>query len=201
MGGAGPPAREAEHSPQAERGAQRPQCIGAVTGLRRTYRRACTDVAARMRLPAWEHLRYPLRTPLGDHTVADLLDRLVVGHLSVVDAVGGAAPLRSELPERPTDAVIEAVRAALRALPAGEVPPSATDTVRVAAAEAVVLGWDLQQAILAGADPDPILVADVLPWVWTGAVTLWPGLPHAEEPPDADAVDRLLAAAGRRPSR
>jgi hypothetical protein len=154
-----------------------------------------------MRLPAWEHLRYPLRTPLGDHTVTDLLERLVAGQLSVVDAVGGAAPARTELPERPTDAVVEAVRAALRALPAGEIPPDATDAVRVAAAEAVVLGWDLQQAILAGADPDPILVADVLPWVWTGEVTLWPDLPPADEPPGADAVERLLAAAGRRPPR
>lgn len=168
-----------------------------MTGLRRTYRRACTDVAARMRLPAWEHLRYPLRTPLGDHTVADLLERLVAGQLTVVDAVGGAAPARRDLPARPTEAVIEAVRAALRALATGEIPPDATDAVRVAAAEAVVLGWDLQQAILAGADPDPILVSDVLPWVWTGTVTVWPGLPPADEPPDADAVERLLAAAGR----
>jgi hypothetical protein len=172
-----------------------------MSGLRRTYRRACTDVAARMRLPAWEHLRYPLRAPLGDHTVTDLLERLDAAQLTVVDALGGAAPARSELPARPTDAVVEAVRAALRALPAGEVPQAATDAVRIAAAEAVVLGWDLQQAILAGADPDPILVGDVLPWVWTGSVTLWPDLPPADEPADASAVERLLAAAGRRTFR
>lgn len=165
--------------------------------LRRLYRRACTDVAARMRLPAWEHLRMPLRPPLHDHTVADVLERLVAGQLEVVDSLGAAVPARADLPVTPTDAVIEAVRAALRALPPGPVPPDAEPVVRTAVAEAVVLGWDLQQAVMAGADPDDILVGEVLPWLWAGRVQVWPDLAGAEGPADAAAADRMLWAAGR----
>ena len=41
--------------------------------LLRLHRRACTDFAARMRLPAWEHMEMPLSPPLESYTVADLL--------------------------------------------------------------------------------------------------------------------------------
>jgi hypothetical protein len=164
------------------------------------YRRACTDVAARMRLPAREHLPMPLRPPLHDHSVADVLERLVGGQLDVVAAVGAPVPDRTELPGSPTDAVIEAVRAALRALPPGPVPTGAEEAVRTAVAEAVVLGWDLQQVVMAGADPDDLLVAEILPWLWAGTVRVWPGLESAEAPADAAAVERLLWASGRSPS-
>lgn len=140
----------------------------------------------------------PLRPPLHDHTVADLLDRIVDSQLEVVDALGTPVPDRSDLPSTRTDAVIEAVRAALRALPPGPVPDGAQAVVRTAVAEAVVLGWDLQQTVMAGADPDEILVAEVLPWMWAGTVDVWPGLPGAEAPADAAVVDRLLWASGRR---
>ena len=150
-----------------------------------------------MRLPAWEHLPMPLRPPLHHPTVADLLERIVVGQLDVADRLGAGPSDRAALPDRPTDAVIEAVRTGLRALPPGPVPDVAASAVRTAVAEAVVLGWDLQQAVMAGADPDDILVADVLPWLWAGTVQVWPGLPGAEAPAEADATARMLWAAGR----
>lgn len=139
----------------------------------------------------------PLRPPVHDHTVADLLERLVAGQLEVVDALGADVPPRADLPDSPTDAVIEAVRTALRALPAGSVPAHAEPAVRTAVAEAVVLSWDLQQTVMAGADPDDILVGEVLPWLWAGRVSVWPGLAGGEAPATAGATERLLRAAGR----
>jgi hypothetical protein len=150
-----------------------------------------------MRLPSWEQLRWELARPLKGHTVGDLLEAWVERHLAVAAAMAPATPARSELPGRSTEAVVEAVRAALRALPAGEVPAAAAPDVRASVAEAVVLGWDLQRAIGAGADPDPLLVEAALGWMDELEGRVWPCLPPAPVPALASATDQLLALCGR----
>jgi len=166
-------------------------------GLRQVFRRSCTDVAARMRLPSWEQLRWEMAAPLAGFTVADLLEAWIARHLAVAAAFGAKATRRDELPDSPTEAVVEAVRLALRAMPPDGLPAEATAEVHLAVAEAVVLGWDLQRTIGAGAGPDPRLVEAAMGWVDELNGKVWPGLDPIGTGPLAGATDLLLAGCGR----
>ena len=71
--------------------------------LLRLHRRACTDFAARMRLPAWEHLPMPLTPPMSEFTVGDLLCRVVNGNLAAAAELAGLlqhADARHAVPRR-----------------------------------------------------------------------------------------------------
>jgi len=150
-----------------------------------------------MRLPSWEQLRWEMPAPLGEYTVGDLLEAWTARHLAVAAAFGASPPRRDELPEGPTEAVVEAIRVALRAMPPDAIPPEAAPDVHLAVAEAVVLGWDLQRAIGAGAGPDPRLVEAAMGWLDELEGKVWPGLTPTGSGPLAGATDLLLASCGR----
>ena len=55
--------------------------------LLRLHRRACTDFAARMRLPAWEHLPMNLAEPMSGLTVGDLLTQVDNSNIATYDVL------------------------------------------------------------------------------------------------------------------
>ena len=183
--------------------------------LLRLHRRACTDFAARMRLPAWEHMGMGLAAPLGDYTVADLLERAVNGNLAAAAEMGGQpapSPVRIPTPAAgiglgtgaqdrpdPTQPVVESVRTVLSmaaSLDAGAgFSPRLRDLLWTRVTELTVLGYDLQQAISAGAGLDELLVDRIL--AAAPAVTVWPGLEVLPVDLSTPPLQRLLAMAGR----
>lgn len=185
--------------------------------LLRLHRRACTDFAARMRLPAWEHMGMGLAPPLGDYTVADLLERAVNGNLAAAAEMGGQPappPVRIRTPAAgiglgfgtgaqdrpdPTQPVVESVRTVLSmaaGLDAGAgFSPRLRDLLWTRVTELTVLGYDLQQAISAGAGLDELLVDRIL--AAAPAVTVWPGLEVLPVDLSTPPLQRLLAMAGR----
>ncbi len=185
--------------------------------LLRLHRRACTDFAARMRLPAWEHMLMPLAPPLGDYTVADLLGRAADGNLAAAAEMSGQPPpppvriptpaagtglgLGTSAEDRPdpTQPVIESVRTVL-ALAAGldagaGFSPRLRDLLWTRVAELTILGYDLQQAISAGTGLDELLVDRIL--AAAPAVRVWPGLDALAVDLSTPPLQRLLATAGR----
>lgn len=185
--------------------------------LLRLHRRACTDFAARMRLPAWEHMGTPLVSPLGDHTVADLLGRAVDGNLAAAAEMSGQPappPVRIPTPAAgaglafgtraqdrpdPTQPVIESVRTVLAVaagLDAGAgFSPRLRDLLWTRVTELTILGYDLQQAIGAGAGLDELLVDRIL--AAAPDVTVWPGLDVLPVDLSTPPLQRLLATTGR----
>ena len=185
--------------------------------LLRLHRRACTDFAARMRLPAWEHMGMGLAPPLGDYTVADLLERAVNGNLAAAAEMGGQPappPVRIPTPAAgiglgfstgaqdrpdPTQPVVESVRTVLSmaaSLDAGAgFSPRLRDLLWTRVTELTVLGYDLQQTISAGAGLDELLVDRIL--AAAPAVTVWPGLEVLPVDLSTPPLQRLLAMAGR----
>ncbi len=185
--------------------------------LLRLHRRACTDFAARMRLPAWEHMGMRLAPPLGDYTVADLLERAINGNLAAAAEMGGQPappPVRIPTPAAgiglgfgtgaqdrpdPTQPVVESVRTVLSmaaSLDAGAgFSPRLRGLLWTRVTELTVLGYDLQQAISAGAGLDELLVDRVL--AAAPAVTVWPGLEALPVDLSTPPLQRLLAMAGR----
>ncbi len=174
--------------------------------LLRLHRRACTDFAARLRLPAWEHLTLELAPPLAPRSVADLLAQVAAGNLKAAAALcGQPEPPSPKLENSPAEVsvevsvevVVESIRTVLTVAAGltGELSPAASDLLWNRAAELTVLGYDLQQAIRAGAGLDEILVdrliaAEREPHVW----------PYLEPlPTDLGTVPltRLLALTGR----
>ncbi len=185
--------------------------------LLRLHRRACTDFAARMRLPAWEHMGMGLAPPLGDYTVVDLLERAVNGNLAAAAEMGGQPappPVRIPTPAGgiglgfgtgaqnrpdPTQPVVESVRTVLSmaaSLDAGAgFSPRLRDLLWTRVTELTVLGYDLQQAISAGAGLDELLVDRIL--AAAPAVVVWPGLGVLGVDLSTPPLQRLLAMAGR----
>ena len=185
--------------------------------LLRLHRRACTDFAARMRLPAWEHLTMPLAHPLGDHTIADLLERVANSNMAAAAEMSGQpAPPSIELARPaarfglglgstsakrrdPTQPVVESIRTVLAvaaSLDAGAgFSPRLRELLWTRVVELTVLGYDLQQAISAGAGLDELLVDRVL--AAAPAVQTWPGLDALEVDLSTPPLQRLLALAGR----
>ena len=185
--------------------------------LLRLHRRACTDFAARMRLPAWEHLTMPLAQPLGEHTVADLLERVTNGNMAAAAEMSGQpAPPPVELARHsagfglglgrtsakrpdPTQPVVESIRTVLAvaaSLDAGAgLSPRLRELLWARVVELTVLGYDLQQTISAGAGLDELLVDRVL--AAAPAVRTWPGLDALEVDLSTPPLQRLLALAGR----
>ena len=185
--------------------------------LLRLHRRACTDFAARMRLPAWEHIPMPLAPPLGDYTVADLLARAADGNLVAAAQMSGQpAPPPVQLPTPaagsgfgfgtrsadrpdPTQPIIESVRTVLAVaagLNAGAgFSPRLRELLWTRVVELTILGYDLQQAISAGAGLDELLVDRVL--AAAPSVRVWPGLEVLPIDLSTPPLQRLLAMAGR----
>ncbi|WP_419838316.1 hypothetical protein [Candidatus Poriferisodalis sp.] len=183
--------------------------------LLRLHRRACTDFAARMRLPAWEHIPMPLAPPLGDYTVADLLARAADGNLAAAAQMSGQPvppPVQISTPaagfglgtrpdERPdpTQPIVESVRTVLAvaaSLNAGAgFSPRLRGLLWTRVTELTVLGYDLQQAISAGTGLDELLVDRIL--AAAPAVPVWPGLDALEVDVSTPPLQRLLAMAGR----
>ena len=185
--------------------------------LLRLHRRACTDFAARMRLPAWEHMEMPLAPPLGDFTVADLLARAANGNLAAAAQMSGQPvppPVQVSTPaaglgwglgarpnERPdpTQPIVESVRTVLAvaaSLDAGAgFSPRLRGLLWTRVTELTVLGYDLQQAISAGTGLDELLVDRIL--MAAPAVPVWPGLDALQVDVSTPPLQRLLAMAGR----
>lgn len=185
--------------------------------LLRLHRRACTDFAARMRLPAWEHFGMPLAPPLESYSVADLLGRAANGNLAAAAHMSGqplpppveiATPVAgtglgfggssADRPD-PTQPVIESVRTVLSvaaSLDAGAgFSPRLRDLLWTRVVEMTILGYDLQQAISAGAGLDELLVDRVL--AAAPEVSIWPGLEPLAVDLSTPPLQRLLALAGR----
>ena len=184
--------------------------------LLRLHRRACTDFAARLRLPAWEHLRLPLPAPLGGYTVEDLLCRVANANLAAAAELSGQPappPVGLGKPDTgeinlipvntggsgPTQVVLESVRtvlAVVAGLDAGAgISPAQRQLLWDRGVELTVLGYDLQQAIHAGTGLDELLVDRVLAAAPT--INPWPGLPPVEADFGTPANQMLLARAGR----
>ncbi len=180
--------------------------------LRRLHRRAATDMAARMRLPAWEHLSVPLADPLAPLTVADLLGRVVEANVAFAAELLGQ-PVRGKAPTAdrttgggapvvdPVGEVIESIRTVLTVVrgldPDRGFSPRTRDLFWQRIAELTVMGHDLQQAIGSGAGVDELLVdrlASVAP-----EVGIWPGLSPIPLPADeaVDVTTAVLARFGR----
>jgi len=182
--------------------------------LRRLHRRAATDMAARMRLPAWEHLSLPLAAPMGHLRVADLLRRVVEANVAFAALLLGQSPPDSPAgspPELPTGSasvsadpvteVIESIRTVLTVVRGLDPDQGFSPELRIRfwqrIAELTVLGHDLQQAIGSGAGVDDLLVdrlASVAP-----DVTVWPNLGAIAIPDDepVDVTTAVLARHGR----
>ena len=185
--------------------------------LLRLHRRACTDFAARMRLPAWEHMGMPLAAPLESYSVADLLGRVADGNLAAAAQMSGQPiPPPVEIPTPaartgwgfgglagdqpdPTHPVIESVRTVLSvaaSLDAGAgLSPRLRDLLWTRVVELTILGYDLQQAISAGAGLDELLVDRVQ--AAAPEVQVWPGLDPLAVDLSTPPLQRLLALAGR----
>lgn len=217
--------------------------------LLRLHRRACTDFAARMRLPAREHLTLSLAEPLAPLTVGDLLVQVANGNLRTAATLSGQpapSPVTlstldtklgkvntqntklgkvntqntklgkvntqntkpSEVDTQPSEVVVESIRTVLTvcsvlASTAG-LSPSARDLLWNRTAELTVLGYDLQQAIHAGAGLDELLVDRLL--CTMRDLSVWPYLPpqtaNLSTPPQTanlgtPPLQHLLALTGR----
>lgn len=171
--------------------------------LLRLHRRATTDVAARMRLPAWEHLSMPLASPMDDLTVRDLLEQIVRGNLRFAAELSGVAPPPDEvdLGMTPTDVVIESVRTVLATVASldveGGLSPERRARLWDRVVELTVIGYDLQQAIRAGAGLDDLLVDRIC--AASPTVDVWPGLEPLEIDLSTPPAQRVLALTGRPP--
>jgi len=168
--------------------------------LMRLHRRACTDFAARLRLPAWEHLPMPLAAPMSDLTVADLLRRVADGNLATAAELSGqSAPGPVELGLDPTEVVVESIRTVLTVAsaldPEAGFSPARRELLWTRVVELTILGYDLQQAIRAGAGLDDLLVDRIL--VAEPDVTVWPHLDAIETDVSIPPLQRLLAQHGR----
>jgi hypothetical protein len=168
--------------------------------LKRLHRRACTDFAARLRLPAWEHLSMPLAPPLGHLTVRDLLCRVADGNLAAAaELAGQQAPPPVELGLDPTEVVVESIRTVLTVAsslePEEGFSPARRQMLWTRVVELTVLGYDLQQAIRAGAGLDDLLVDRIL--AAQPEVTVWPHLEPIECDVSTPPLQRLLASHGR----
>lgn len=175
-----------------------------------------------MRLPAWEHLALPLAEPLTNFTVADLLRRCCDGNLAAAAAlVGQPSPPPCELTNETTDVVTESIRTVLT-VAAGltqggpaqretaqsetaqndaghaqppSLAPGARDLLWQRSVELTVLGYDLQQAIKAGAGLDDVLVDRLL--MAAPSFDVWPHLEPLECPLGTPPTQRFLALTGR----
>ena len=168
--------------------------------LKRLHRRACTDFAARMRLPAWEHLPMMLAPPLDDLTVRDLLAQVTNGNLGAAAIFSGqAVPAPVELGTDPTTVVIESVRTVLTIVSALDpdegFSPNRRQLLWTRIVELTVLGYDLQQAIRAGAGLDDLLVDRIA--AAQPDVVIWPNLTPLEIDLGTPPEERVLAMQGR----
>ncbi|MBM45641.1 MAG: hypothetical protein CL458_05210 [Acidimicrobiaceae bacterium] len=168
--------------------------------LLRLHRRACTDFAARMRLPAWEHLPMPLIPPMSDLTVGDLLCRVANGNLATAaELAGQAVPAPVELGIEPTEVVVESIRTVLTVASALDhqsgFSPQRRELLWQRVVEITMLGYDLQQAIRAGTGLDDLLVDRIS--AVEPDVTVWPFLDSLDFDMSTPPILRLLAQHGR----
>ncbi len=168
--------------------------------LMRLHRRACTDFAARLRLPAWEHLPMPLAAPMVDLTVGDLLRQVADGNLATAAELSGQpAPGPLDLGLEPIDVVVESIRTVLTVAssldPEAGFSPARRELLWTRVVELTLLGYDLQQAIHAGAGLDDLLVDRIL--VAEPDVSVWPHLDPIESDLSTPPLQRLLAQHGR----
>lgn len=168
----------------------------------RLHRRACTDFAARMRLPAWEHLPMLLAPPMNDLTVRDLLCQVVDGNLgTAAELTGQHLPGPVDLGREPTQVVVESIRTVLTVASSLDhragFSPEHRQLLWRRIVELTLLGYDLQQAIKAGAGLDDLLVDRIS--VVDPEVTIWPSLEPFDFDLSTPPVLRLLAQHGRSP--
>ena len=168
--------------------------------LLRLHRRACTDFAARMRLPAWEHLPMPLAAPMNDLTVGDLLCQVADGNLAAAaELTGQTVPESVDLGTEPTKVVGESIRTVLTVASALDhqsgFSPQRRELLWQRIVELTLLGYDLQQAIRAGTGLDDLLVDRIS--VIEPEVTVWPSLESLDVDMSTPPVLRLLAQHGR----
>ena len=147
--------------------------------LLRLHRRACTDFAARMRLPAWEHLPMPLAAPMSELTVEDLLCQVANGNLATAaELTGQPIPQPVALGTEPTQIVVESIRTVLTVASALDhqsgFSPEHRQLLWRRIVELTLLGYDLQQAIKAGTGLDDLLVDRIC--AVEPDISVWPSL-------------------------
>lgn len=168
----------------------------------RLHRRACTDFAARMRLPAWEHLPMSLAPPMDELTVRDLLCQVVDGNLgAAAELAGQLVPEPVELGVEPTQVVVESIRTVLTVASSLDhragFSPEHRELLWRRIVELTLLGYDLQQAIKAGAGLDDLLVDRIS--IVEPEVKIWPSLDPLDFDLSTPPILRLLAQHGRSP--
>lgn len=170
--------------------------------LLRLHRRACTDFAARMRLPAWEHLPMNLAEPMGGLTVGDLLTQVANSNIATAAVLSGQEhPAMVELGTDPSQVVVESIRTVLTVASGLDhtsgFSPNHRQLIWSRIVELTVLGYDLQQAIRAGAGLDDVLVDRIS--AVEPEVEIWPSLASLEFDMSTPPTLRLLAKHGRPP--
>ena len=170
--------------------------------LLRLHRRACTDFAARMRLPAWEHLPMPLAAPMSELTVEDLLCQVANGNLApAAELTGQPIPHPVALGTEPTQIVVESIRTVLTVASAlahqSGFSPEHRQLLWRRIVELTLLGYDLQQAIKAGTGLDDLLVDRIC--AVEPDISVWPSLQPLEFDMSTPPLLRLLARHGRPP--
>ena len=170
--------------------------------LLRLHRRACTDFAARMRLPAWEHLPMPLAAPMIELTVEDLLCQVANGNLATAaELTGQPIPQPVVLGTEPTQIVVESIRTVLTVASALDhqsgFSPEHRQLLWRRIVELTLLGYDLQQAIKAGTGLDDLLVDRIC--AVEPDISVWPSLQPLEFDMSTPPLLRLLARHGRPP--
>ncbi len=141
-----------------------------------------------------------LAPPMADLTVADLLRRVADGNLAVAAELSGQVrPEPVELGMDPTEVVVESIRTVLTVVSALDsaagFSPARRQLLWERVVELTLLGYDLQQAIRAGAGLDDLLVDRIL--VASPQVSVWPHRPALDVAPSSPPLVHFLAAHGR----
>ena len=144
----------------------------------------------------------PLAPPMNDLTVGDLLSQVANGNLSTAaELTGQPTPESVELGTDPTQVVVESIRTVLTIASGLDhqsgFSPQHRELLWRRIVEMTLLGYDLQQAIRAGAGLDDVLV-DRISMVEPD-MSVWPCLPPLEFDMSTPPVLRLLARHGRPP--
>ena len=155
-----------------------------------------------MRLPAGEHLSMPLAPPMNEFTVSGLLCQVVDGNLAAAaQLTGQQSPEPVDLGVEPSQVVIESIRTVLTVASSLDhragFSPGHRQLLWQRIVELTLLGYDLQQAIKAGAGLDDVLVDRIS--VVEPQVTIWPSLDALGFDLSTPPVVRLLAQHGRPP--
>jgi hypothetical protein len=143
-----------------------------------------------------------LAPPMNELTVRDLLCQVVDGNLgAAAELAGQHVPGPVDLGAEPTQVVVESIRTVLTVASSLDhragFSPEHRELLWRRIVELTLLGYDLQQAIKAGAGLDDLLVDRIS--IVEPQVKIWPSLDPLDFDLSTPPILRLLAQHGRSP--